>query len=227
MNDLMLTNKAQMTSLEIAELVDKPHREVKRVIVDLVKNGIIQLSKILKVENKQSLSNNRYSDAYLFEGEEGKRDSIVVVARLCPQFMARIVDRWIELEKAAAPRIPQTYAEALRLAADQQEQLEALALENKELKPKAEVHDAIARNPFHRNATQVAQTLGISAIRLNIFLERLDVYNRNCAKRVFKQWFIDKGYGVQKLSNEGFPQALFTAMGQEWITRQYIDHYGK
>lgn len=31
-------------------------------------------------------------------GEQGKRDSIVVVAQLCPEFTARLVDRWQELE---------------------------------------------------------------------------------------------------------------------------------
>ncbi|HDI8700790.1 TPA: DNA-binding protein, partial [Escherichia coli] len=36
---------------------------------------------------------------YLFEGEQGKRDSIIVVAQLCPEFTARLVDRWRELEE--------------------------------------------------------------------------------------------------------------------------------
>ncbi|EES9781416.1 DNA-binding protein [Escherichia coli] len=36
---------------------------------------------------------------YLFEGEQGKRDSIIVVAQLCPEFTDCLVDRWRELEK--------------------------------------------------------------------------------------------------------------------------------
>ena len=36
---------------------------------------------------------------YVFEGEQGKRDSIIVVAQNCPEFTARLVDRWQELEK--------------------------------------------------------------------------------------------------------------------------------
>lgn len=35
----------------------------------------------------------------------GKRDSLIVVAQLCPEFTARIVDRWQELEAQAAPAI--------------------------------------------------------------------------------------------------------------------------
>ncbi len=35
----------------------------------------------------------------------GKRDSYVIVAQLSPEFTARLVDRWQELEAAAAPAI--------------------------------------------------------------------------------------------------------------------------
>lgn len=35
---------------------------------------------------------------YVFSGEQGKRDSIIVVAQLSPEFTARLVDRWQELE---------------------------------------------------------------------------------------------------------------------------------
>ena len=36
---------------------------------------------------------------YLFQGAQAKRDSLVVVAQLSPEFTADIVDRWIYLEK--------------------------------------------------------------------------------------------------------------------------------
>jgi phage regulator Rha-like protein len=51
-----------------------------------------------------------------------QRDSYVIVAQLSPEFTARLVDRWQELEKQVAqPQVPQSFAEALRLAADTQE----------------------------------------------------------------------------------------------------------
>ncbi|APF00651.1 hypothetical protein BG030_22860 [Pseudomonas putida] len=44
---------------------------------------------------------------YVFEGEKGKRDSIIVVAQNSPEFTARLVDRWQELEqKLAKPAAP-------------------------------------------------------------------------------------------------------------------------
>ncbi|EKK6694015.1 TPA: Rha family transcriptional regulator, partial [Salmonella enterica subsp. enterica serovar Muenchen] len=97
MNNL-ITNKPSMTSLEIAELVNSRHDSVKRTIERLSDAGIIQLPPSVKVENKQSNSPNRFADGYRFEGDVGKRDSIVVVAQLSPGFTARLVDRWKELE---------------------------------------------------------------------------------------------------------------------------------
>ncbi|MDE1484304.1 Rha family transcriptional regulator [Xenorhabdus bovienii] len=89
---------ATMSSTEIAELVDSRHDKVKQSIERLAKRGVIQLPPMGKVNNIQSNSPNSYSDAYIFSGEKGKRDSIIVVAQLSPEFTARLVDRWKELE---------------------------------------------------------------------------------------------------------------------------------
>lgn len=97
MNALSLTTSARMTSKEIAELVEKRHDSVKRTIKTLAENGVIQLPQIVEVEDKQSLSPNSKSKAYIFDADH-KRDTYVVVAQLSPEFTARIVDRWQELE---------------------------------------------------------------------------------------------------------------------------------
>lgn len=102
MNALVNINVQTMTSLEIADLVQSEHRAVILSIERLVKRGIIQLPPMVKVENKQSLSPNRFTKVYEFTGEQGKRDSIIVVAQLCPEFTARLVDRWQELEAQVA-----------------------------------------------------------------------------------------------------------------------------
>ncbi|MDC4880071.1 phage antirepressor KilAC domain-containing protein [Acinetobacter baumannii] len=102
MNALVNINIQTMTSLEIADLVQSEHRAVILSIERLVKRGIIQLPPMVKVENKQSLSPNRFTKVYVFTGEQGKRDSIIVVAQLCPEFTARLVDRWQELEAQVA-----------------------------------------------------------------------------------------------------------------------------
>ncbi|WP_285763381.1 Rha family transcriptional regulator [Escherichia coli] len=97
--NLSISQKATMTSIEIAELVGSRHSDVKRSIERLVAKGVIQHTPLATVENNQSLSPNKYTKAYFFEGEQGKRDSIIVVAQLSPEFTARLVDRWRELEE--------------------------------------------------------------------------------------------------------------------------------
>ncbi|MVF05168.1 Rha family transcriptional regulator [Serratia marcescens] len=108
MNNL-INNKPSMDSLEIANLVGSRHDSVKRTIERLSDIGVIQLPPTVKVENKQSSSPNRFADGYFFEDEQGKRDSIVVVAQLCPEFTASLVDRWRELEEER--RRPKSQAE--------------------------------------------------------------------------------------------------------------------
>jgi len=107
MNDLINTN-ASMTSKEIAELVGSREDSVKRTIERLVDKGII--SKPPMVDGIKT-ANGVTPQHYLFSGEEGKRDSIIVVAQLSPEFTARLVDRWKELENER--RKPKSQAELI------------------------------------------------------------------------------------------------------------------
>ncbi|EGZ2600102.1 Rha family transcriptional regulator [Escherichia coli] len=101
--NLSISQKATMTSIEIAELVGSRQDSVKRTIETLAKKSVIQFPQSVEIENKQSVGPRRFSKAYIFEGEQGKRDSIIVVAQLSPEFTARLVDRWRELENARGP----------------------------------------------------------------------------------------------------------------------------
>ncbi|EPH2538433.1 Rha family transcriptional regulator [Serratia marcescens] len=84
-----------MTSLEIAELVGSRHDKVKQSIERLAERGVIALPPMgVKV------TAGRPAAYYVFEGEQGKRDSIIAVAQLSPEFTARLVDRWQELERS-------------------------------------------------------------------------------------------------------------------------------
>lgn len=92
--ELSITTNPSMTSIEIAELVGKRHDNVKRTIETLILRHVITSPQI---EEKPTAG--RPTTYYLFEGERGKRDSIIIVAQLCPEFTARLVDRWRELEE--------------------------------------------------------------------------------------------------------------------------------
>src|SRR3546814_6532911 len=81
-----------MSSREIADLVDSRHDDVKRSIVRLAERGVIQLPPMAGVRNHLGQTVQEY--------RIGKRDSYVIVAQLSPEFTARLVDRWQELERS-------------------------------------------------------------------------------------------------------------------------------
>lgn len=82
-----------MSSLDIAALVGSRHDSVKRAVERLANSGAVTLPPMVEKPTA-----GRPTTVYMFEGDKGKRDSIVVVAQLSPEFTARLVDRWQELE---------------------------------------------------------------------------------------------------------------------------------
>ena len=98
MNDLMHSGlggeaPATMTSLEISELVGARHDNVRRTVERLAEKGVIALPPL-----EEKPTNGRPTLVYVFSGEQGKRDTYIVVAQICPEFTAKLVDRWQELE---------------------------------------------------------------------------------------------------------------------------------
>lgn len=89
---------AVMSSQEIADLVGARHDSVKRTIERLAGKRVIQLPPLVEVKNHLSQT----VEQYLFSGDKGKRDSLVVVVQLSPEFTGALVDRWQKLEEQQA-----------------------------------------------------------------------------------------------------------------------------
>ncbi|MCL1161507.1 Rha family transcriptional regulator [Shewanella chilikensis] len=212
--NLITGNQLSMTSREMADLVEKRHDNVKRVIETLADQGVIEFPQIEEISTA-----TKPVSVFIFTGERGKRDSIIVVAQLSPQFTARLVDRWQELEAKQGkpfPQIPHSFSEALQLAANQAKLLEQQA-------PKVEFFDRLVDRETLMNASQVAQKHKMSAIKLNKILEDLNVYSKTIKRgRVFQQWFIDNGFGQLRQTELGFSQALFTPAGEAWVCEKLI-----
>lgn len=102
----------------------------------------------------------------------------------------KIIDRWEELERQKQYgnyQVPQSFADALLLAAQQQKQLESLTEQNKlqsqQLKqaaPKVEYFDKALSSTGTFTATQIAKEFGWGAETLNRKLKELGVqYKQN------------------------------------------------
>ncbi|MBK1701612.1 Rha family transcriptional regulator [Thiococcus pfennigii] len=71
-----------MTSLEIAELVGSRHDNVKQAVKRLTHRRVIVQPAMQDVPFVDAMGRKRNTEAYVFTGEQGKRDSIIVVALL-------------------------------------------------------------------------------------------------------------------------------------------------
>lgn len=166
MNALALVSgsAATMSSKEMADLTEKRHDSVKRTIETLASKGTISQPQI--VDGDKS-ANGVVEKLYLI----GKRDSYVIVAQLSPEFTARLVDRWQELEAGATPALnlrqpAQMLAVAMQLAEIVQEQQAKLTAQE----PKVKFADAVGESSDLQPVSGVAKALGTGARRLFTFM---------------------------------------------------------
>lgn len=223
MSELMAVGQAlTMSSREIAELVDSRHDSVKRTIERLVAQGVIESPPLVDFKN----INNVAGQEYVFSGEQGKRSSIIVVAQLSPEFTARLVDRWQELEAGQAPKVPQTYAQALleagRLAQLAEEQAQQLAL----AAPKVEFVDKFVQaSTGSKGFREVCKLLNANEAEFRCFLIDRGVMYRLGGKWMPYAQHLDAGRfevkaGVAK-NDHAYNTAKFTAKGVGWIAGEW------
>lgn len=187
MNELIkITNEPlTMSSREIAELTEKRHDNVRRTIETLAERGVIELPQIEEVKNHLGQAVQEYR---LF-----KRDSYVVVAQLSPEFTARLVDRWQELEE----QVKQTSLnpanlsrmQLIQIAMEAEQERQALESKVNELEPKANALDAISAGPDALTMTQASKVLGIKRTVLIAHLHATGwVYRQNGSWVAYDQY---------------------------------------
>lgn len=202
--NLIKSKQQTMTSLEISELVESRHDKVKQSIDRLYAKGVIGFPPMGEIKTA-----TKPVTVYHIN----KRDSYIVVAQLSPEFTARLVDRWQELEDKEQFKIPQTLPEALQLAAD-------LALKIEQDKPKIEVYERLADRKSDVSTTILAKQLGTTAIQLNRWLRDIGAkwQQADLPKAGYQDWFnvvadVKNGYE--------FTQCLVTPEGQLKIAEKW------
>lgn len=180
MNELTISEKT-MDSREIAELTEKRHDHVIRDIETQLDNhpkfGAVYLA-----------GNNEERKCYKLP----YRETMILISGYKVELRAKIIDRWIELEKQNFIKLPKTFSEALRLAADQAEIIEKqqAQITQSENRIKLLIH-----NEKTYTSTEIAKELGFkSATQLNKILEE-----KGIQYKVNKTWVLSAMY-----SGEGF-----------------------
>lgn len=97
------------------------------------------------------------------------------------------------IRKKGSYELPQSYADALRQLADKAEEAERLAIENQELKPKADFFDAVTDSKDAFDMKNVANVLDMGIGRNNLFKFLRDQRILMADNRPYQD-YIDRGY---------------------------------
>lgn len=210
-----------MSSREIADLVGSRH--------DKVKQSIERLSARIGSDHKPVISlppMGEYLDTFGRPATEylvNKRDSYIIVAQLSPEFTAKLVDRWQELESSQSLALPDfsNPAAAARAWAEQFELTQAASQQLAIAAPKAAFVDLYVESTGLKGFRQVAKLLKANESRFREFLADKRIMYRLGGEWVPFQQHIDAGrFEVKTGASDGghaFNQAMFTPKGVNWI----------
>lgn len=199
----------RMKTREIASLTGKEHRNVMRDAQVMFKQ--------LEMDDSgyaQSWVHPQNQQTYI-EYALPKNLTICLVSGYNAKLRLKIINRWQELE-SKAPALPQTFSEALQLAADQARVIEEQA-------PKVEVYEKLSARKESVSTTVLAKQLGVSALKLNTWLKVHGLKFNNSkdlptAKR--PEWF-NVVAGVNDHTGKEFTQCLITPLGQIEIAKRF------
>lgn len=212
MNELQ--SKNTFTSLELTELINKFRKE------EGIKNKLEHkdLLKIIRLEFEEEIGEGKisptsYKDQWNREQPmfilnlQQSRQVLVRESKFVRKAVIKYIDE-LENKLRGQFQVPTSFAEALRLAAEQQEKIEKLALDNKvkdqqisELQPKASYYDLILQCKDLLSMTVIAKDYGKSAEWMNKKLHQLGVQFKQSRVWLLYQKYADKGYTQTKTQN--------------------------
>lgn len=218
MNDLVIMKDQQAvtTSLQVAEVFGKEHRNILANIGGLLKNKHTQ-HMFVKGTYVNSQNGQSYPEYYM------NRDGFTLLAMgftgsKALQFKLQYIDAFNEMEQQVKFQVPSTLPEALRLAADQAEKISVL-------QPKADYTDKMLANPGLETTSVIAKNYGYSAREFNKLLNGLGIQYKQGKTWLLYAKYQDQGYthvepygytnsdGIEKVRNT----MKWTQKGQRFL----------
>lgn len=225
MNSILAAKMApQMTSREIAELTEKEHRHVVRDIesmldqLELPHDGYAQIW--THPQNRQEYR------GYALPEEL----TLTLVAGYNARIRLRIINRWRELEtKVPDLALPQTFAQALRLAAEQAETIEQQAAQLAAAKPALEFVDRYVDSTGSKGFRQVCKLLNAKEPEFRQFLSDAEIMYKLGGEWAPYAAHIDAGRfevrtGTAEVSGHAFNSARFTPKGITWVAGEWAKY---
>ena len=232
--NLITSNTITMTSLELVMLINN-HRKAQAYKAARIfpSKGFAQLEHsdfMKKVVDVLGEGSGNFSDTYIHQ-QNGqtypsfrfpKREACLMAMSYSYELQAAVFDRMTEIEVIPAPALPKSFADALRLAADQQEQIEQQAKQLAIAAPKVEFVEKYVEATGLKGFRQVAKLLDAKERALGEFLESQKIMYWLGGERVPYANHIDAGrFSVktgQAENGHAFNSAKFTPKGVQWLS---------
>lgn len=220
-----------MTSLEIAELVESRHDKVKQSIERLVKRDVITQPPMGNESYRDGSGRNVTVGIYLFEGERGKRDSTIVVAQLSPEFTARLVDRWQELEaQSSGPALPSNYIEALEHLLESKRAEQAALAQLEQAKPAVEFVGRFVDTGTTKTVRETSKLLGLpEKAFIQALIDDKILYRQSGNLLPHQRHHAADRFTVKTGERNGYAytQTRVTSIGIDWLANRYGDWIGE
>lgn len=248
MNELStIVDGERMTSLQIAEITGKAHKDIMRAIRNMEpawENVCGRKFALTSREVNQPNGGTRETSCYSLNKEE----CLYIATKFNDEARAKLIKRWKELEEQhQKPSVPQNYLESLKSLVKAEEEKQQLALENKkqqeqivtiskanmelgskitEMLPKVSYYDRILQSNATMTVTQIAQDYGMSAMRLNKELESMRIQHKVRGQWILFAQFLEGGYvhsrAVDIVRSDGRHDVKYNT---EWTTKGRIFLY--
>lgn len=216
MNALVTGSTAlTMSTREVADILGKQHSNIKISAERLSAAGVIGTLAMQEFEH----NGNRYVEYLL-----GKRDCLILVAQNSPEFTARIVDRWQELEaKVALPQLPNFSdpVAAARAWADAKESEQKALVQLEAAKPAVEFVGRYVESEGSKGFREVCKLLSANENEFREFLIDKRIMYRLAGRMTPFAPHLDAGRFEVKTgvsdSEHAYTQAKFTPKGIAWV----------
>lgn len=237
-------SEERMTSLQIAEVTGRAHRNVMQAIrkMEPAWAKVSQLKfKLAEYTDSQGKPRPCYSLT--------KEECLYIATKFNDEARAKLIRRWKELEEAHRPAVPQNYLEALRAMVKVEEQKQQLALENRkqqeqivtisrenvelgnritEMLPKVSYYDQILESKSTMTVTQIAQDYGMSAMKMNRILAEMKIQRKVQGQWILYNNYVPCGYvhskAVDIVRADGRREVKYNT---EWTVKGRLFLYGK
>lgn len=207
-----------MSSREIAELLEKRHDNIKVSADRLAERGVIGTPALQEFSH----NGNTYTE-YLFS----KRDSLILVAQNSPEFTARIVDRWQELESQSAKPAELSRMDILTLAMEsEQARIKAEAERDHAIATKAQIgsrREATAMATAaaaKREADKLRDQLGFNTRHATILAVE-DITGDDYNFVPLRRWCKANEVTPQSVPDKRYPGGV-----KAWPAKAWMDVYG-